>query len=239
MNPAEYNVREIKRGNLKAAHMMAFLDANDFVAAVKKFQSSVGLKADGMCGPKTRAALEPQPAKPPALVDVPKIAMPMRAVRGCEPFISSGWGQRESGFHDAADVMLRLLEGVDPGDSPVYQSPAYGPLWCPGPFIAVQAGQIMKGSTWGIKNNTYKGKSNGWRFWLDVGNGFAWGYFHCDPDGIVISEGDVVELGQDLAMPAGRKYTWPPHVHLMKSGTSKYKPVNPEPDLKKATILSA
>lgn len=163
----------------------------------------------------------PEPA-PPALV------WPMHSVQGCEPVITSAYGPRGKGYHRGADIMLTYHRSVVTGRAKVYKDV----YWCPGPFIAVEAGQVMQGGAWQIIR-----QDNGTRFWIESEDGSAWGYFHGAH--LRISGGDIVEQGQTLCDPAGRQFTWPPHVHLERCKEAGiYRPVDPGPELAGARVLA-
>jgi murein DD-endopeptidase MepM/ murein hydrolase activator NlpD len=122
--------------------------------------------------------------------------------------------------HDGVDWMVRSAEG-----DPWHYKHKY---YCPPRCVAVAAGEIM---TLQLKPN------NGARIWLDLGDGDRIAYLHLDPGEVLVEKGDIVEMGQELAGMAGRKYTWPTHLHLELSEFRRYRPRNPAPWFDRAVYL--
>ena len=128
-------------------------------------------------------------------------------------------GKRTS-RHDGVDWMVKSADG-----DPWHYKHLY---YCPPRCVAVATGQIM---------SVQLGPHNGARLWLDLGTGDRIGYLHLDPEAVLVDRGDVVMMGQELAGMAGRKYTWPTHLHLELSEYRRYRPRNPAPWFHSAVYL--
>jgi murein DD-endopeptidase MepM/ murein hydrolase activator NlpD len=211
ISAVEYNTREIKRNNITAICLMAFIDANNLVAAVKVFQAAKNLLIDGKLGPKTRAALTKP--KPSMLLLPGPVYEPMRG--GC---FWSGNAFVPEHDHDCAIYTRDPKTGKRNrcncdfhGGRDGFKGPK-GPHGWPDSgdemIIAIAAGEVVSVG-W---------QSNG--LWIKINHGFSveslWG--HMNGRGLV-KRGEEIVAGQDLAplwgYPKAPKWKGinPPHIH--------------------------
>ena len=126
--------------------------------------------------------------------------------------------------HDGVDWMFCSA----PGDPWQYKNRYF----CSARCVAVADAEVM------IVELAPK-RDNGARIWLDLGDGDRVWYLHLDRHDVLVKRGDIVSMGQELAGMAGRRYTWPTHLHLELSEVKRYRPRNPAPWFASAVHLPA
>jgi murein DD-endopeptidase MepM/ murein hydrolase activator NlpD len=222
VTPDEYNRAELVAGRLTISHITAL---------VLEFQRARQLSADGMAGPKTRAAIERLAMGRPGTAPTPDdmvLAYPLPVLPdGRIAVITSSFRPADRPNHDGVDLFYRWRAGDKPdfvGDKGCAgKNPDGTPKWVIPYGVTARAAAA---GTVQIAGNS----PTGYRLWIDHDNGLRTGYFHLLD--LRVAVGQVIPAGTELGLIGDNpKDHDGRHLHFELSPVDRYAPIDPAPYL--------